>query len=238
MRSAKTGTYIVQLRDQDNGRIYSQAYTISSADTWEHKTLTYTGDTTGVLDNDKADSLRVFWWLVAGTDFSSGTLATAWQANDNADRAVGQVNLADSTSNDWYITGVQLEVGDTATDFEHRSYGEELALCQRYCYVQDATDGEDYYSFGIGTAETSNTFRGFSSFPNPMRVEPTLTSTASNTFFTGGGFTPNSNATARDQGSKEGCYVNIYGSGGTDGNAGRFLANNTANAYLIWSAEL
>jgi hypothetical protein len=132
VRSAKTGTYIVQLKDQDNTRTYSQAYTISSADTWEHKTLTYAGDTTGAFDNDNADSLRIFWWLVAGTDYTSGTLATAWQAHDHPDRAVGQVNLADSTSNEWYITGIQLEVGETATPFEHRSFGDELLRCQRY----------------------------------------------------------------------------------------------------------
>lgn len=132
VRSAKTGTYIVQLKDQDNTRTYSQAYTISSADTWEHKTLTYAGDTTGAFDNDNADSFRIFWWLVAGTDYTSGTLATAWQAHDHPDRAVGQVNLADSTSNEWYITGIQLEVGETATPFEHRSFGDELLRCQRY----------------------------------------------------------------------------------------------------------
>jgi hypothetical protein len=132
VRSAKTGTYIVQLKDQDNTRTYSQAYTISSANTWEHKTLTYAGDTTGAFDNDNADSFRIFWWLVAGTDYTSGTLATAWQAHDHPDRAVGQVNLADSTSNEWYITGTQLEVGETATPFEHRSFGDELLRCQRY----------------------------------------------------------------------------------------------------------
>ena len=132
VRSAKTGTYIVQLKDQDNARSYSQAYTISSADTWEHKTLTYAGDTTGVLDNDNADSFRIFWWLVAGSNFTSGTLATAWESTTNANRAVGQINLADTVGNEWYITGVQLEVGEQATPFEHRSFGDELVRCQRY----------------------------------------------------------------------------------------------------------
>lgn len=146
VRSSKTGTYIVQLKDQDNTRSYSQAYTISSANTWEYKTLTYAGDTTGSLDNDNSDSLRIFWWLVAGTDFTSGTLATAWESNTNANRAVGQVNLADSTSNDWYITGVQLEVGEQATPFEHRSYGDELARCKRY--YQDYNGATYYSSYG------------------------------------------------------------------------------------------
>ena len=171
VRSAKTGTYIVQLKDQDNNRTYSQAYTISSADTWEHKTLTYAGDTTGAFDNDNADSLRIFWWLVAGTDYTSGTLATAWQAHNHPDRAVGQVNLADSTSNEWYITGTQLEVGETATPFEHRSYGDELARCQRY-YQRSQT----YYYIPRGYAS-----EGYVNllFPVEMRANPTLTTSVS-----------------------------------------------------------
>ena len=77
--------------------------------------------------------MRLWFWLGAGTDFTSGTQATSWEANTPANYvADNQVNLADSTSNEWYITGVQLEVGTVATEFEHRSFGEELALCQRY----------------------------------------------------------------------------------------------------------
>ena len=74
----------------------------------------------------------VIWWLVAGSNYSSGTLATTWGSQTDANRAVGQVNLFDSTSNEYYITGVQLEVGDQATPFEHLTYAEELTLCERY----------------------------------------------------------------------------------------------------------
>lgn len=166
VRSSKTGTYIVQIKDQDNNRIYSQAYTILSANTWEYKTLTYAGDTTGFLDNDNSDSLRVFWWLAAGTDFSSGTLATAWESNTNANRAVGQVNLADSTSNDWYITGVQLEIGE-ATPFEHRSYADELQRCQRYYYQSN----NGYHILTKNGYYESQSFY----FPTTMRANATIT---------------------------------------------------------------
>jgi hypothetical protein len=144
VRSSKTGTYICELRDDDNGRTIAKSYTVSSADTWEYKSITFEGDTTGTLDNDNASSLVVQWWLVAGTNYTSGTLATSWETNTNANRAVGQVNLADSTSNDWYITGVQLEVGSVATPFEHRSFGEEEMLCRRYFQLitQSTTDGD------------------------------------------------------------------------------------------------
>ena len=174
VRSSKTGTYIAELLDNDNTRAYSQSYTISSADTWEHKSLVYSGDTTGALGNDNDLSLYVNFWLAAGTDFTSGTLATAWASKTDANRAVGQVNLADSTSNEWYITGVQLEVGEQATPFEHRSYGDELRRCQRY-YVD--------IKFGLNEGPVYSPCRdaGYNhiraahvQYPVPMRATPTV----------------------------------------------------------------
>ncbi len=133
VRSNKTGTYQVNLEDNDNTRIIGATYTISSANTFEHKTITFAGDTSGALTDDNGDSLSIMWALVAGTDNSSGAVPTAWEAKSNTDRGAGlNVNLADSTDNEWYITGVQLEVGEQATPFEHRSFGDELARCQRY----------------------------------------------------------------------------------------------------------
>ena len=141
VRSNKTGTYIVELYDGDNARQSSQSYTISSADTWEKKTLTYNGDTTGTLGNDNGNSLSLNFWLVAGTNFTSGTLQTSFTSNTNANRAVGQVNLADSTSNEWYVTGVQLEAGDTASDFEFLPVDFQTQRCLRY-YETSMTYGD------------------------------------------------------------------------------------------------
>ncbi len=109
VRSAKTGTYILNLKDRDNTRVISKSYTIDSADTWEKKTITFAGDTTGAFNNDNDWSLEVHFYLAAGSTYSSGTLNTSWNSQTTADLAAGQVNLADSTSNDWYVTGVQLE---------------------------------------------------------------------------------------------------------------------------------
>ena len=137
VKSAKTGTYIAALQDMDNTRYIANSYTISSANTWEKKTLTFAGDTSGAFGNDNAASLKVQFWLVAGTTYSSGTLATSWESNTNANNAVGQVNLADSTSNEWYITGVQLEAGTSASDFEFLPHDVNLQRCQRYYELCD-----------------------------------------------------------------------------------------------------
>tara|TARA_E500000081_G_scaffold29371_1_gene33035 strand:- start:121 stop:1185 length:1065 start_codon:yes stop_codon:yes gene_type:complete len=132
VKSNKIGTYICELRDSDNSRQINKSYTISSANTWEKKTITYDGDTTGALDNDNARSLDVVWWLGAGSNFTSGTLQTSWGSIVAANRAVGQVNLADSTSNEWYVTGIQLEAGSVASDFEFLPVDVNLQRCQRY----------------------------------------------------------------------------------------------------------
>ena len=131
VKSSKTGTHIVELLDNDNSRFVSLAYTISSADTWENHTLTFPADTTGAFADDNGVGLGIHWYMAAGSTYTSGTLGTTWNTTQ-ANRAVGQVNVADSTDNNWYLTGVQLEVGSQATPFEHRSFGEEKDLCYRY----------------------------------------------------------------------------------------------------------
>jgi hypothetical protein len=101
VKSTKTGTFIAELKDFNNTRTISKSYTVNTTNTWEKKTITFEGDTTGALTNNNALSLELNFWLGAGTDFTSGTLATTWGSSVNANRAVGQVNIADSTSNDW-----------------------------------------------------------------------------------------------------------------------------------------
>lgn len=135
-RSTTTGTYIAELYDAyDNTRHVSQAYTINAANTWEKKVLVFPADTIGAFDNDANISLAIIWWLAAGSDFTSGTLNTSWATIAESNRAVGQVNLMATAGNDFFLTGVQLEVGDRATEFERRFYTNELQLCQRYYEV-------------------------------------------------------------------------------------------------------
>jgi len=180
VRSNKTGTYICELQDVDNTRQISKSYTISSADTWEKKTITFPGDTTGALDNNNARSLDCSFYLAAGSDLSSGTLSTTWTAKTDANRAVGQVNLADSTSNEWYVTGVQLEAGTTASDFEFLPVDINQQRCFRYFYMVGDEDEQ-----GLGTAfyRSNTNVRFIIEPPVTMRSTPSLDqSTASNSF--------------------------------------------------------
>jgi hypothetical protein len=176
VKSNKTGTYIVEFEDRDNNRHISQSYTINTANTWEKKTLTYAGDTTGAFDNDNSEALNIAWYLLAGSNFTSGTLATSWESITNANRAVGQVNLADSTSNEWYITGVQLEAGEVASDFEFLPYDVNLHRCQRYYFNSEYNTSS---TLGYGYHAAGNATRIYMSvhWKNTMRAAPTLSST-------------------------------------------------------------
>lgn len=132
VKSNKTGTYITSILDNDNTRNISKSYTINSANTWEKKEITFAGDTTGAFDNDNQNSLQLEFFFGAGTDYTTGTLATSWESYTAANRMVGQVNLSDSTSNELYLAGIQLETGSVATDFDFEPYATTLIKCQRY----------------------------------------------------------------------------------------------------------
>jgi hypothetical protein len=181
VKSNKTGTYICEIFDNDNTRTISKSYTISSADTWEKKTLTFAGDTTGTLGNDNNTSFTLNFWLVAGTDYSSGTLATDWESRTNANRAVGQVNLADSTSNEWYVTGIQLEASDTASDFEFLPVDVNLQRCQRY-YFQYLSGTSK--TVGIASYWTTTSVDTIINFPVEMRSAPSVVATSGSSYYT------------------------------------------------------
>ena len=132
VKSNVTGTYVVEFYDNDNTRHMVKQYTISSSTTWEKKTITFPADTTGAFDNDNNGSLNCIFYLSSGSDRTSGTLPSSWASVTDANRAVGQTNLAAATDNYWQITGVQLEVGDTATPFEFKPFEKDLRECQRY----------------------------------------------------------------------------------------------------------
>jgi len=181
VKTNKTGVYVVNFYDNDNSRGFSASYTVSDSN-WNRYTISIPADTTGAWGNDNAASLGVNWGLAIGSNRNSGStgdLPTAWGSHASNTQFAGQVNFADSTSNDFYLTGVQLEVDSTgsgvATDFEHRSYGDELARCQRYCYIPTYDSSVGPYAFKYHTAyKAAQEF-----FPVTMRAAPTCTMTYS-----------------------------------------------------------
>ena len=179
VKSTKTGTFIVQLYDNVNNRSVSKSYTIIASNTWEFETITFPADTTGAFNNDNADNLQLRFWLGAGSNFTSGTLATTWGTYTAANVAVGQVNCADSTSNDFLITGVQLEAGTSATDFEFLPIDVDLVRCLRYFQLYTYTD--DGLNFVVQEGrygDTAGNWTNTWTFPNgDMRAVPTLTYT-------------------------------------------------------------
>ena len=165
VKTNRAGTYAVFVYDNDNNRQFSTTYTVSNTN-WNRYTIDVPADTTGAYDNDNNRSLDIYWYLGAGTNSTSGTLASSWQSYVAADSAVGQVNFADSTSNEFYITGIQYEVNESgvATDFEHRSFAEEFALCQRYYqqlglpkdYTSGVTSSYIYRSYYLPVQQRAN----------------------------------------------------------------------------------
>ena len=218
-------------------------YTINAADTWEKKIITVPADSSGLVNNDNGMGLILTWGLAYGSTYNSGSLSTnnAFQAYVTANFGAGQeVNILDSTSNEWYLTGVQMEVGTQATDFEHRSFGEELALCQRYYYVvADGSDSGSTKQLATGFAYSSGQAEVTIHYP-VMRSSPSLVQGSGTNYFKA--VNANASATFNDY------YIYhpsprvalIYRnniSGLTAGQAYR-LELNENDAYIHLSAEL
>ena len=234
-KSNKTGTYICQIRDIDNSRSISKSYTISSADTWEKKIITFPGDTTGGLDNNNEKSFEIRWWLVAGTDFTSGTLATSWASETSANNAVGQVNLADSTSNEWYLTGAQLETGSQASDFEFLPHDVNFDKCERYCQL--ITEG-DASTIAAGAAYSSSQAYAPYQFRKRMRAAPTFTQTTGTGYYRFRNNQSDEQVSSLTFANAKDFTVRINAAGSmTAGDAGWFTSNN-ASAKILAEAEL
>tara|TARA_B100000900_G_scaffold279361_1_gene238965 strand:+ start:638 stop:1744 length:1107 start_codon:yes stop_codon:yes gene_type:complete len=131
VKANANATYTLEIEDVDNNRYNSQEFSVTTS--WNRVSLTFDGDTTGVLGNDNGNSIRLNFWLHVGSDFAGGThTSNVWHTTNNQRVGDNQTSFADSTDRTFFLTGLQMEVGSQATPFEHRSFGEELALCQRY----------------------------------------------------------------------------------------------------------
>lgn len=222
VKSPKTGTHSVAVQNSAQNRSRSEEFTVSAANTWEYKVVSFVGDTSGTWLTTTGVGIRLAFPLAAGSTFTQA--AGSW-GTGNIYASPNQVNCMDNTANNFYITGVQLEVG-SVTDFEHRSYGDELARCQRYYQTTVPAAGDVFGTrilFGGHIVSGNNTF-GFVDHAVPMRAAPTIT--FNNLAFNG---YPSGDPTLNGYGLTR---FEVYKTANANNNGSYYLFGYEANAEL------
>jgi len=231
VKSTKTGIHCVAFRNSASDRSYIVEYTVNVADTWEFKTITLTADITGTWVTDSGIGLRISWALAVGTDRHG--IADTWQAG-NFFSTSNQVNVMDSTANNFHLSRVQVELGSTATSFERRSFAQELSMAQRY-YWRETLAANNVF---VNTYNNSTTIaRGRLTYPVTMRTSPTISASAAGTFViqSGSNFAVTSIGTVNTR--PESAFMTIGATGLTLGQ-GSALIFSSSTAFIEADAEL
>jgi len=237
VRSSLTGTFGGSVANSAQNRFYVFSYTINSADTWEQKTITIAGDTTGTWLTTNGIGIRLFWSLGTGSTYSG----TAGSWGSTLYRSVtGATSVVGTNGATFYITGVQLERGTVATPFEYRNYQQELAMCQRYYYKNLPAAGGSH--LGVGFCSSTTVMQNLTNFPVPMRTNPTAleqsgTATDYRVLSSAGNTTCSAVPTFQEAGYYTARTALTVASGLTAGQGAIGAAATTAG-YLAWSAEL
>ena len=238
------GTYGFTIyRDETAGsRVINRPYTINSANTWEKKIITIAGDTVRSIDNNAgttSSTWRMVWPMSGGSNWTSGTHST-WGAYSASYYLGGHVTntFATTAGSTWYLTGVQLEVGSEATPFEHRSFGEELALCQRYYYRH--AEGADHVPICMGTAYSSSIHFGIVHFPCKMRANPTVDAPSVSNYYreVANGTTSLADAVQSEDANSTCCGIRFTGGSSITQGSSIYFRLGNASAYIAFSAEL
>jgi hypothetical protein len=246
VKATKTGTNTIELFDADNTRSIGGSYTISSSNTWEHKVVNFAADTTGAFADDNGEGLRISWSLSAGSNYTSGTLPSAWESSTVANTAPNQVNHFDSTSNNFHITGIQVEVGEfsstTLPPFQHESFGDNLRRCERYYYFHcsESKNSDADTTIAFGSYYNSTTFSFAVNTPCEMRAEPTLKqNTGSNMYriYRNNGNETLSSFSLDSRGTNKIMSATATASGGTGGQIGE-IQTMDGTAFVAYDAEL
>ncbi len=249
-RSSVAGTYMASLRT-DDGTAYNIAsqYTLE-ANTWKRVILTFPGNSNLTINNDTGIGLKVFPMLELGSDYTAGSSFDAWAAHSSGTQSPDANILFHDTANaTFFITGIQLEVGEQATPFEHRSFGDEYNRCLRYTYVprNDSTDAGDGTTIATGYCQTGPIGVYFTEFPVPMRDIPSLTTTSTASSIEQAYH--NASATSHNvsdmtyvasiSGNQKACFTVASASfSGGEGAHLRYSTGNIADNIIVFSAEL
>ena len=234
--------YTAQLQTGGSNEV-SASFNVTSS--WQRFEINFPAATSvgSVLDNNNTAQLILQFWLVAGATYSGGTsLNTTWGSPNNNTMAVGNDNFFSSTSNEFFFTGVQLEVGDTATDFEHRTFADDLQRCQRYYYIMDSsTSNGSYLRYCNAFYKSATAAEGVIHLPVEMRATPTLTKTGTIAMYDGANLLTISTFVLGNDGSNNRTVVfdaNNIASGGVQHRPGVFLSNANTTSKVELSAEL
>ena len=236
-----TGTFAINVVDANN-RMCNVTYTVSDTN-WNRYIVTIPADTTGAIANTNVTGLSVHFYIIAGSNITSGGSLNSWGAYNSGYLAQGHTANIVSTDHNWYMTGVQLEISDYVTPFEHRTFAQELALCQRYFYQITkigSTSEVTNKPIGPGFYYTASDYRCLIEFPVEMRAQPTFSSNdTSNSFYIH--YNANADFIDRLDGfnftKKRGYIRNTAHTSGTQGYPG-FLNQETGDSNLSFSAEL
>jgi hypothetical protein len=245
VKSNKTGTYTLELEKANSTRSISQTYTIDSANTWEKKVLSFAGDTSATIPSDNSNEFTIGFWLAAGTDWTSGTMNTSWATRTSANRvSSSQTNLADSTSNFFNITGVQLEVGtfdsNSIPPFQFEDRATSLARCQRY-FERIETNGTTSEALASGVMHTSTQFRGYLQFAVFKRDKPSVTFDSNTTRFLAQSASATNNISSFSSGGTNLRSAYVYANTSASHTAGQganLLGRNTGSATIDYDSEL
>jgi len=231
-------TYTVEFKDNDNDRINTQTFAVTTS--WNRVSLTLAPDTTGALDDDNASSFQFSIWLHAGSTYTGGTFANnTWAARTNGNRvSSSQTSFFDSTSRTFFITGIQLEVGDVATPFEHESYAETLQKCQRYFQKRVFSDADAIW---VGANYTGTSAYGVIEHIVTMRTEPSGAysgTLADYKYYTANGNKTPSEMIINSRNSENSSETHIAWSGALNANGAGWLRAAGTGAFVQLEAEL
>ena len=238
VKSSKTGTFTYVLRTFDSGagtRLFSKNVTISSANTWEYKTVTAPGDASGAINNDNTMGLDISFWLNSGSSFSGGSEQTTWANQSNNDKYLGNIDLGNATSETFQLTGIKLEIGEKATPFEHRSFADELHRCQRY-YQKHGNETSTYRYLAPAFCNSTSQAQGVLALPVTMRAAPTTS--VSGSFEMIHGSTSHSITLGTKELNESSVGLQPSGSSFTANSGAIIRGSNDATAQLKLDAEL